>query len=96
MGAAVNLGDGEGAALGWAYGARREGYPVDLVLEYCRKNDMMLRANLDVSITPFTELPQLLHFGVVVVEVVLNGQASGIVHADVAAELEEDSASLVR
>ena len=31
---AGDLGDGEGAALGWAYGAGREWDPVDLVLEY--------------------------------------------------------------
>ena len=56
---------------------------------------MLLRTDPNVSITPLAELSQLLHFRMRVLYVVLDGQSTRIVHADVATEPEEYSTSLI-
>ena len=53
---------------------------------------MLLRTDPDMAITPLAQVAQLLDFGVSVVDVVFNGEGCGVVHADVAAEAEEDAA----
>lgn len=52
---------------------------------------MLLRAHPHVAVAPLTQLPQLLHFGVVVLDVVFLREAGGVVYPDVAAEAEEDA-----
>lgn len=47
---------------------------------------MLLRRYPNVSITPLTQITQLLHFRMIVLDVVFEWQVSGIVDAHVAAE----------
>ena len=56
---------------------------------------MLLWAHPDVTITPLAELAELLDLGVVVLLVVLDGEAGGVVDADIAAEAEEDARGFV-
>lgn len=56
---------------------------------------MLLRADPDVSIAPFTEFAQLLHFRMRVLNIVFDRQPGGIVHSNVAAKSEEYPAGLV-
>ena len=56
---------------------------------------VLLWTDPDVSIAPPAELAEFLHLGMRVLNIVLLGQASGIVHAHVAAEAKEDPRCLV-
>ena len=57
---------------------------------------MLLGADPNMAIAPFAEFPQLLDLGVVVLDVVLLGQAGGIVDANIASEAEKDAGGLIR
>jgi hypothetical protein len=52
-------------------------------------------ADPDVAVAPFAEVAEFLDFGVRVLDVVFDGEAGGVVDADVAAEAEEDSCGFV-
>ena len=56
---------------------------------------MLLWADPDVAVTPFAEIAELLHLWVIVLLVVLDGEARRIVHAYVTAETEENARCLV-
>lgn len=49
---------------------------------------MLLGADPDIAIAPFAKVTQFLDFGVRVLRVVFDGEAFGVVNADVAAEAE--------
>ena len=51
---------------------------------------MLLRRDPDVAIAPAAEIPELLHFLVVVLDIIFNGEAGRVVDADIASEAEED------
>jgi hypothetical protein len=59
------------------------------------QGSMLLRANPYMPVTPFTQLAQLLHFGMFMLYVILDRKTSRIIHAHVAAESEEYSTGLV-
>ena len=69
--------------------------PVDLVLEDGSEVAVLFGGDPDVAVAPAAEVPQFLHFGMRVLDVVLDGELAGIVDADVAAEAEEDAGGFV-
>jgi hypothetical protein len=56
---------------------------------------MLLRADPNVSITPFAQVSQFLYFWMGVVFVVFDGQSSWVVHANIATKTEEYAASFI-
>jgi hypothetical protein len=46
-----------------------------------------------MAVTPAAEISELLHFLVVVLDIIFNGEASGVVDADIATKAEEDPGS---
>ena len=57
---------------------------------------MLFGADPHMAIAPFAQFPQLLDLGVAVLDVVLLGQAGGIVDANIASEAEKDAGGLIR
>ena len=57
---------------------------------------MLLGRDPDVAVAPLAQTSQLLHLGVVVLDVVLDGQAGGLEDAHVAAQAGEDACALER
>lgn len=47
-----------------------------------------------MAIAPLAKLPELLDFGVTVVDVVLNGQTLRVIHPNIATKPEEDAGCL--
>ena len=56
---------------------------------------MLLRANPDMAVAPFTQFTQFLYFGVAVLHIVLLRQASRVEYSDIAAETEENARRFV-
>ena len=57
---------------------------------------MLLWADPDVAVAPLAELSEFLHLGVDMLHIILLRQARRVVHADIAAETEQDPGALVR
>lgn len=57
---------------------------------------MLLWADPDVAVAPFAELSEFLHFGVCMLQIIFLWQACRVIHANIAAETEQDSGALVR
>ena len=66
-----------------------------MVFEDCGQGAVLFGTYPEVAVGPAREIAQFLDFGVVVRFVVFDGQAGGVVDADVAAEAEEDARDLV-
>lgn len=56
---------------------------------------VLLRRDPDVAVAPFAQVAEFLDFGMVVLDVVFDGEAAGVVDTDVAAEAPENSAGFV-
>jgi hypothetical protein len=56
---------------------------------------VLLGAHPDVAITPLAESPELLDFGVVMLLVIFDGEARGIVDSYVTAETKENTRGFV-
>lgn len=56
---------------------------------------VLLWADPDVAVAPLAELSEFLHLGVGMLHIVLLWQARRVVHADIAAETEQDPGALV-
>jgi hypothetical protein len=52
---------------------------------------VLLRRDPDVAVAPAAEISELLHLLVVVLDIIFDGEASGVVDADIATEAEEDT-----
>jgi len=55
---------------------------------------VLLRRNPDVAVAPAAEISELLHFLVVVLDIIFDGETGRVVDADIAAEAEEDPGGL--
>jgi len=66
-----------------------------LVLEDCGQGAVLFGTYPEVTVGPTREVAQFLDFRVVVRFVVFDGEAGGVVDADVAAEAEEDAGDFV-
>jgi hypothetical protein len=51
---------------------------------------VLLRRDPDVTVAPAAEISELLHFLVVVLDIIFDGKASGVIDADIATEAEEN------
>ena len=47
------------------------------------KVSMLLRANPKMSVAPLAQVAKFLHFRVIVLDIVLDWQSSGVIHPDV-------------
>lgn len=56
---------------------------------------MLLWADPNVAVAPLAELSEFLHFGMGMLDIILLRQARRIVHANIAAEAEENSRAFV-
>jgi hypothetical protein len=50
---------------------------------------VLFRRDPDMAVAPAAEISELLHFLVVVLHIIFDGEASGVVDADIATEVEE-------
>lgn len=55
---------------------------------------MLLRRNPNVAITPSTQVPQFLYFGMLVLHIIFDWQACRIVDSDIAAQPKEETGRL--
>ncbi len=92
--AAIDLNDGQSAALGRAHRPGRQRDPVDLVLEDGGGAAVLLGTDPDVAVGPEREAAQLLHGGVGGGHGVADGQRGGVEEADVAAQAVQDARGL--
>ena len=66
----------------------------DLVLEDRRDRPVLLGADPHVGVGPQAEAPQLLHLGVLVVDIVLHREAQRVKHTHVRAQRVQDARKL--
>jgi len=66
-----------------------------LIFEDCSQGAVLFGTYPEVAVGPARKVAQFLDFGVVVLFVVFDGEAGGVVDADVAAEAEEDAGDFV-
>ena len=55
---------------------------------------VLLRGDPDVPVTPTAEIPQLLHLGMKMLDVVFHRETCRIKHSDITSQAPKDTASL--